>query len=423
MAYVNGTSEGRDLPTNHFEIAMTWLGLAQHGSFNFVPVTKESIADWFGTYRWRQRDLLVIDHGRPADDVASNVALVKAMIRALRDRDIQVGTWTTVVSVNDVDSNWGADAMYFGEAQFFSNRYQAALDGRDPGSFDEFAQINAGVRDDIAWIRAQPSTYLGTNARFAQNFGARAMYLAWKRGGVDAVNALYADKLITYQLMGTEERAAPRLKYHGRPRATDEWDQDPIVTALGAWGLYLSLARNLELDAAWSLALDWSGEQLFVYKGVEPNAGEDCARLATRVGRRSFGLDLAGSADGRHPKRPRSANSKLHYAGNRQQPRAARLGIRRRLSQSHPDWPLVLRRIRVHGVDLTTGYLDHVHVEVSGRLIIEDRETGGDCRVVHRRQSPAARIRPRWSVCLHCTRLRCHTRSCRRRFPDVGKPT
>ncbi len=48
----------------------------------------------------------------------------------------------------------------------------------------------------------------------------------------------------------------------------------PIVTALGAWGLYLSLARNLELDAAWSLALDWSGEQLFVYKGVEPNAGE-----------------------------------------------------------------------------------------------------------------------------------------------------
>ncbi len=268
VAYVNGTSEGRDLPTNHFEIAMTWLGLAQHGSFNFVPVTKESIADWFGTYRWRQRDLLVIDHGRPADDVASNVALVKAMIRALRDRDIQVGTWTTVVSVNDVDSNWGADAMYFGEAQFFSNRYQAALDGRDPGSFDEFAQINAGVRDDIAWIRAQPSTYLGTNARFAQNFGARAMYLAWKRGGVDAVNALYADKLITYQLMGTEERAAPRLKYHGRPRATDEWDQDPIVTALGAWGLYLSLARNLELDAAWSLALDWSGEPLFVYTGA-----------------------------------------------------------------------------------------------------------------------------------------------------------
>ncbi len=108
VAYVNGTSEGRDLPTNHFEIAMTWLGLAQHGSFNFVPVTKESIADWFGTYRWRQRDLLVIDHGRPADDVASNVALVKAMIRALRDRDIQVGTWTTVVSVNDVDSNWGS---------------------------------------------------------------------------------------------------------------------------------------------------------------------------------------------------------------------------------------------------------------------------------------------------------------------------
>jgi len=274
VAYSNGTSEGRDPPTNHFEIAMTWLGLAQPGSFNFVPATKESVAGWFGTYRWRQKDLLIIDHGKPAFDVASNVALVEALIRALRDRDIQVGTWTTVVAVDDVDSNWGADAMYFGEGRFFSNRYQAALDGRDPASFDEFAQINAGIRDDIAWIRAQPSTYLGTNARFARNFGARAIYLAWKRGGVDAVNALYTDKLITYQLMASEEVAAPTLKYHGRPRAPDEWNQDPIVTALGAWGLYLSLVRNLESDAAWSLARGWSGEQLFVYKGVEPNDGE-----------------------------------------------------------------------------------------------------------------------------------------------------
>src|SRR6187549_3685778 len=119
VANINGTSEGHDPPTNHYEIAMTWLGLAQPGSFQFVPVTKESVSNWFGTYRWRQRDLLVIDHGKPADDSASNVALVEALIRALRDRDIQVGTWTTVVSVNDVDSNWGADAMWFGEGHFF----------------------------------------------------------------------------------------------------------------------------------------------------------------------------------------------------------------------------------------------------------------------------------------------------------------
>ena len=275
VADFNGTAEGRE-PSNHFETAMTWLGLAQPGSFKFVPVTKESVARLFGTYRWRQRDLLIIDHGKPADDAASNVALMEALIRALRDRDIQVGTWTTVVSVNDVDSSWGADAMWFGEARFFSNRYQAALEGRDPASFDEFARINAGIHDDIAWIRAQPSTYLATNARFAQNFGARAMYLAWKRGGVDALNTLYADKLITHQLMAseTEEHAAPALKFHGRPHAPDAWDQDPIVTALGAWGLYLSLVRNLESDVAWSLALGWSGEQLFVYKRVEPSEDE-----------------------------------------------------------------------------------------------------------------------------------------------------
>jgi hypothetical protein len=252
--------------------------LAQPGSFKFVPVTEASYADWFGTYRWRERDLLIIDHGKPASDVASNVALVAAFIRALRDRDIQIGTWTTVVAVTDVDSNWGADAMYFGEAHLFSNRYQAALSGIDPASLDEFSQFNAGVREDIAWIRAQPSTFVATNARFAQNFGARAMYLAWQRGGVEAVNVLYSDKLITHQLMAseTEEKPAPSLKYHARPRAPEQWDQDPIVTALGAWGLYLSLARSLKSDAAWSLALGWRGEQLFIFKGREANA-EDTA--------------------------------------------------------------------------------------------------------------------------------------------------
>jgi len=275
-ANINATSQGTEAATNHYEVAMTWLGLAQPGSFDFVPVTKDSVADWFGTYRWRQRDLLVIDHGKPADDVASNVALVGAMIRALRDRDIQIGTWATVVSVYDVDSNWGADAMWFGEAQFFSNRYQAAVEGADAASVDELAWINTGIRDDIAWIRMQPSSYLGTGARFAHHFGARASYLAWKRGGAEALNTLYSHKLITQQLMAseTEELPAPALKYHARPRAPNNWDQDPTVTALGAWGLYLSLVRNLESDAAWALALGWSGEQLFVYKGIEPNDGD-----------------------------------------------------------------------------------------------------------------------------------------------------
>jgi hypothetical protein len=282
--HINALYAGRELMgTNHFEVAMTWLGLAQPGSFGFMPADTDSIANLFGTYRWREKDLLLIDHGRPADDDASNVELVAALIRALRDRDINIAMWTTVVSVFDVDSNWGADAMYFGEARFYSNRYRAALDGLDPTSFDEFALINSGIRQDIDWIRAQPSPYVATNKRFAHNFGARATYLAWQRNGVDGVNALYDDKLLTQQLMAseTEEGPAPTLKYHARPRAPEEWDQQPTVTAVGAWGLFLSLSRTLEPDAAWSLALDWSGEQLFVYKGAESN--EDDSALVWQL--------------------------------------------------------------------------------------------------------------------------------------------
>ena len=275
--FVNALYDGREVAgTNHFEVAMVWLGMAAPGSFAFVPLQTKDVANYFGTYRWREKDLLVIDHGRPADDEASNVALVGALIRALRDRDSDIAAWTTVVSVFDVDSNWGADGMYFGEGRFYSNRYQASLDGEDPGNFDEFARINHGIREDVAYIRAQPSPYVASNERFPHNFGARAMYLAWQRGGVDAVNALWRSKLLTHQLMASEtvEGKPPTLKYHGRPRSPEQWDQNATVTALGAWGLFLSLSRSLQSEAAWSLALNWSGEQLFVYKGLSPNEAE-----------------------------------------------------------------------------------------------------------------------------------------------------
>ncbi|HEX2671421.1 MAG TPA: hypothetical protein VHM25_11145, partial [Polyangiaceae bacterium] len=223
---------------NHFEIGMTWLGLAQPGSFDFVPMQGADVANWFGTYRWRQKELLLIDHGRPADDVASNVELVSALIRALRDRDIDIGSWTTEVGVFDIDSNWGSDAMYFGESQFFSKRYQAALDGVDPLRRDEMALFNQSIREDIAWIRAQPSSYVATNARFAHNFGARTAYLVWSRDGVDGVNALYATRSITHQHMAneTEARPLPALTYHTLPRASEEWEYSPTTTAIGAWG-------------------------------------------------------------------------------------------------------------------------------------------------------------------------------------------
>ena len=276
VEFINATFAGKDVATNHFEIAMTWLGLAQPGSFNYVPVEKGGVSDWFGSYRWRHKDLLIIDHGRPTADLASNAELVAALIRALRDRDINIGMWSTVVAIFDIDSNWGGDAMYFGEARFYSNRYKAAVDGLDPARYDEFAYINSSIRQDIDWIRAQPSPYVATNSRFPHNFGARAAYLAWHRNGAEGVNALYDDKLITQQLMASEtkEGAVPTLRYHGRPRAPSEWDQDPIVTAVGAWGLFLSLSRNLGPEAAWALALDWSGEQLFVFKGAESSAAE-----------------------------------------------------------------------------------------------------------------------------------------------------
>ena len=271
--YINATFEGRNLAVNHFEVAMTWLGLARPGSFDYTPLRREDIANWFGTFRWRENDLLRIEHDRPGDDAASNVALVEALILALRDRTLDIGAWSSVVSILDVDSIWGGNAMYFGEDRFYSNRYKAALEGIDASRFDELAPINAGVQADIDWIRAQPSTYVATNGRFAHNFGARAMYLAWQRDGLDGVNGLFDSKLITHQLMAseTEELAPPPIKLHARPSAPESWYSEPNQTAIGAWGLFLSLSQHLDAAAAWALALDWRGDQVYVYKSLDPD--------------------------------------------------------------------------------------------------------------------------------------------------------
>ncbi|HYP90179.1 MAG TPA: hypothetical protein VEQ59_18540 [Polyangiaceae bacterium] len=270
--YWNAQFEGKQSnKTNHFEVAMTWLGLAQPGSFGFVPLQAADVSDWFGTYRWRQEDLLLIDHGRPADDEASNVELVGALVRALRDRDIDISAWSTAVWIIDEDGRWGADAMYFGEARLYSNRYKAALEGLDPAAFDEMASIGDGIREDVAWIRAQPSSYVASNDRFPDNFGARFAYLAWQRGGAAGIDGLYDTYLLTHQLMAseTEEGPPPSLKHHDLPVAPAAWESGN-VTAIGAWGLFLTLNRSLSSDAAWALSLDWRGDQVYVFKGVEP---------------------------------------------------------------------------------------------------------------------------------------------------------
>jgi hypothetical protein len=272
--YRNALFDGiTEPPTNHFEVAMTWLGLAEPGSFRYRPLTRDDVKDWFGTYRWREDDLLLIDHGKPANDIAANVALVETLIRALRDRNLDIGAWSSYVSITDIDSRWGGDASYFGEARFYADRYQAALEGVDLAEFNQLAPINQGIHDDVEWIRRQASTFMATNERFPDHFGARAAYLAWQRDGDAGVNAIFDSRLLTQQLMAseTEQLAAPAVKLHEKPKAPEAWVTDPNLTAIGAWGLYLALNKRLPADEAWQLALAWRGDQVYVFQSVEPN--------------------------------------------------------------------------------------------------------------------------------------------------------
>ena len=132
----------------------------------------------------------------------------------------------------------------------------------------------------------------------------------------------------------TEEGPAPTLRYHARPRAPEEWASDPTVTALGAWGLFLSLSRFLETDAAWSLALGWSGEQLFVFKGAESAPDETALVWQLEEADEASASALEEALLGGIAKRPGSANRDFRHARYLEQRQSARLGLRRRLTRN-----------------------------------------------------------------------------------------
>ncbi len=164
-----------------------------------------------------------------------------------------------------------------GKPDFIRTATKAAVDGVDPAAVDEFAQINDRVHEDIDWIRTQPSPYVATNSRFPSQLWC-ARYLSRLAKG----RRRRREYPVEFQ---TAHAAADGKRNRGRLGADSEvscqaalsrtsGDQGAIVTAVGAWGLFLSLSRNLEPDVAWSLALGWSGEQLFVYAGASPNEDE-----------------------------------------------------------------------------------------------------------------------------------------------------
>lgn len=249
-----------------YEAALVLLGLIEPGALAPQAAVDRRVDLIWGVYRWATKDILMVDHGAPADDPASNFILVHEFIHALQDREVDLQSWETEHSV-DSDSGLAADSVVEGEARLHESRYRASLYGLDPGTLDWHSYFDSVIAQSDQWILEQPSRYLYSGFAFPYDYGSRFVNFAWEANAHEGVLGLFDSPPASTQLLMASVdgvAAAPPVAQVPAPISPSEWTL--IATnALGAWGTFLVLAPTTTPQVARDLALHWRGDELFIY--------------------------------------------------------------------------------------------------------------------------------------------------------------
>jgi hypothetical protein len=265
---------------DHLERALVLLGLAAPGGY----ATSESIARRVelvtGLYRWDTRDVVIIDHGRAADDIAPNVTLVHELVHALQDREVDLRAYTELHSMTD-DSHLAALSIIEGEATLHGMRYAASLLGINPAEVDWARRTEAVIALDDEWAVTQSSPYPASYGSFPYAYGSRFVRFAWEATGLEGVRALIAaPPPNTHMLMGSTIEpieALPPLEI-AAPVPPVTWTLASEYT-LGAWGLFLPTRQAESREWGHELAVTWRADNLAVY--VDTSAPPDTAAVWT----------------------------------------------------------------------------------------------------------------------------------------------
>lgn len=253
---------------NHYEAALVMLGLAVPGAFTPSTMAAARAAWVWGVYRDDTDDIVLIDHGRPGDDIQVNGVLLHELVHALQDRDQDLPTWYDG-HTDSYDATLAAMSVVEGEARLHEERFGVSLLGLDPNAVDLAKHLDGAVRLETQWVRNQPSPYLASYSGFPYEFGARRLWPRFMQSGAQAIADLFSapptDTRALFDL--ADDAAVPPRPAPAAPAPPPEWTLTQETT-LGAWTLYLFLADFDSLDAN-RLARGWRGDRLWVYGGAD----------------------------------------------------------------------------------------------------------------------------------------------------------
>ncbi|HEX6767213.1 MAG TPA: hypothetical protein VF103_17065, partial [Polyangiaceae bacterium] len=192
LAYLNADSVDEASPElDHYERALTLLHLVERGALAPSARAASDAKLFWGLYRNTEKDIVIVDHGVPADETAPNLTLLHEFVHALQDSDVELDGLYEEFSTS-YDSYLGVASIVEGEARFHESRFWASLLGLDPGEVDwseHFQSITEFAEDAIL---EAPSPYLTTYGYFPYEFGARLVHHAWASRGAAGIDALFA---------------------------------------------------------------------------------------------------------------------------------------------------------------------------------------------------------------------------------------
>lgn len=290
---------------NHFEIALTELGLTQPRAFE--PETTASLLAqrWAAFYRRDLGDVVVIEHpavpGAPTPlDPRSQAALVyHELIHVLQDRERGLDDFSERFQT-DTDGNLRGLSVVEGEAQLQEEWLRAALSGLDVASIDWQTELRERTEAAERSLFAESDLYSASLLRVPYAHGVQYVQSVWAQGGTKAVRDLLrvppdSMRQILASVWGDRaEPSAGELPEPAEPSFPDA--QLQAWSRLGAWGLYLTLGPRLERrEQARELALHWHDDRLEAFSYGE---NETAARWSIQLAGVEAASSLAAALSG-----------------------------------------------------------------------------------------------------------------------------
>ena len=294
---------------NHFEIALTELGLTQPQAFEPESTATRLAQRWAAFYRRDLGDVVVIEHApattpgsAPAApyEVRSLDALVfHELIHALQDRELDLDDFSQRFQT-DTDGDLRGLSVVEGEAQLHEERLRAALSGVDAASFDWQSALRERSEAAERSLFAEDDLYSASLLRVPYAHGLEYVQGVWSQGGAASVRALLhappgsMREILASVWGGPSEASDGPVPEAGQPTVPgaqlEAWSQ------LGAWGLYLMLEPRLERrEQARELALRWRSDRFEAFSYGE---SETAARWSIELADAQAAASLAAALSG-----------------------------------------------------------------------------------------------------------------------------